>query len=445
MRRPSPSQSVQYVKICSLYGAGFYYIPGTDTCIKIGGYVRAEADFNANGSYNPFRSQNFDDPAKNDETTRVRYGITADVRSQTEYGTLRGYLTIFPTATNGTAVGGSPYEPIFAPAGFIQFAGFTAGKTASFFDFDLQPYSNITNFWGSNQAGNGIPLLAYTAQFGNGFSASLSVEDTTVRRSAVVGPIGAGGTSTYAGREWPDIVANLHVDQAWGSAQIMGAVHDVTGYTATTVATSSATGWAVGGGVKFNLPMIGKGDYVITQVEWAKGALNYLGSNFGTGAFGETLSNGYPTVTSAAVGPVYDAVGNGTGYDLGSGWSITGGFEHHWVPNWKTSLYGSYGKIEYSQAASTAIAGVAGIAAGPAATADAGWSYWNIGSRTVWTVVPNLDLSVDVVYQSGQTAFGGLPCAGTAVATGSALAAGCTFQDKSFWAGIVRAQRNFYP
>ena len=28
---PSHAQ-VQYVKICSLYGAGFFYIPGTDTC-----------------------------------------------------------------------------------------------------------------------------------------------------------------------------------------------------------------------------------------------------------------------------------------------------------------------------------------------------------------------------------------------------------------------------
>ncbi|RDV01037.1 hypothetical protein DXH78_19565, partial [Undibacter mobilis] len=36
---------VQYVKICSLYGAGFYYMPGTDTCIKVGGFVRAEVNF----------------------------------------------------------------------------------------------------------------------------------------------------------------------------------------------------------------------------------------------------------------------------------------------------------------------------------------------------------------------------------------------------------------
>lgn len=28
----APSHAVEYVKVCSLYGAGFFYIPGTDTC-----------------------------------------------------------------------------------------------------------------------------------------------------------------------------------------------------------------------------------------------------------------------------------------------------------------------------------------------------------------------------------------------------------------------------
>ncbi|MBI3704371.1 MAG: porin, partial [Rhizobiales bacterium] len=39
---PVKAKPVQYVKICSLYGAGFYYVPGTDTCVKIGGFFRAE-------------------------------------------------------------------------------------------------------------------------------------------------------------------------------------------------------------------------------------------------------------------------------------------------------------------------------------------------------------------------------------------------------------------
>ena len=34
---PVKAKAVEYVKICSLYGAGFFYIPGTDTCIQLGG------------------------------------------------------------------------------------------------------------------------------------------------------------------------------------------------------------------------------------------------------------------------------------------------------------------------------------------------------------------------------------------------------------------------
>src|SRR3954463_4942069 len=54
---PVKAKPVEYVKICSIYGAGFFYIPGTDTCIKIGGWVRAEYPFgNAGGSHSPYVS-----------------------------------------------------------------------------------------------------------------------------------------------------------------------------------------------------------------------------------------------------------------------------------------------------------------------------------------------------------------------------------------------------
>src|SRR6478752_6441300 len=49
---PVKAKAVEYVKICSLYGAGFHYIPGTDTCIKLGGYLRAEVALNTNSDYN---------------------------------------------------------------------------------------------------------------------------------------------------------------------------------------------------------------------------------------------------------------------------------------------------------------------------------------------------------------------------------------------------------
>ncbi len=52
---PVKAKPVQYVKICSLYGDGFYYIPGTDTCLKMGGYLRVQAEYNMGGGGVPYR------------------------------------------------------------------------------------------------------------------------------------------------------------------------------------------------------------------------------------------------------------------------------------------------------------------------------------------------------------------------------------------------------
>jgi hypothetical protein len=442
------------VKICSLYGAGFYYIPGTDTCIKIGGYVRAEWNYQAGGSFKPFLAYNLDDPSRDRNTERTRAGITVDVRSQTAYGTLRGYATILPTATNGNGVGGSPYDTVFAPAAFIQFAGFTWGKTASFFDFDTNPYTNATIHLGSNQAGNGIQVFAYTAQFGNGLSLSLSAEDETSRRSAILGTAvtttgtlvttGGGTTATvasgagYGGRRWPDLVANLRIDQAWGSAQIMGAIHDVYASVDPSLGfgdSESDTGWAVGAGLRVNLPMIGAGDYLIAQVAYSEGAMNYLMNQAGGSGTPVNLQSGFPAVSKTALGVVVDAVDTGAAgspsLDLTKGWSVTAGFEHRWNPQWKTSLYGNYGEFNYSQAASDAIA----VSLGNAVGGKADWNMWQIGSRTVWTPVANLDLSVDLLYTSVQTGFGGQ----------ANLADGGTYDDQDIFSAIFRVQRNFWP
>jgi hypothetical protein len=50
---PLKAKPVEYVKVCSLYGAGFYYLPGTQTCIKLGGFLRAEIKYDAIGSFEP--------------------------------------------------------------------------------------------------------------------------------------------------------------------------------------------------------------------------------------------------------------------------------------------------------------------------------------------------------------------------------------------------------
>ena len=97
---PVKAAPVQYVKICSLYGDGFYYIPGTDTCLKMGGYVRVQAEYNMGGGGVPVGDSAGGEAAQgrftrdltNDINYRVRGAISWDVRQQTEYGTLRTYI-----------------------------------------------------------------------------------------------------------------------------------------------------------------------------------------------------------------------------------------------------------------------------------------------------------------------------------------------------------------
>src|ERR1044072_4198181 len=91
---PVKAKPVEYVKICSIYGVGFFYIPGTDTCIKISGWVRADVEFNAGAGKALYYSggaarNNRVDTA--DVLWRSRFVTVLDVRTQTEYGTLRAY------------------------------------------------------------------------------------------------------------------------------------------------------------------------------------------------------------------------------------------------------------------------------------------------------------------------------------------------------------------
>jgi Porin subfamily len=456
------AKPVQYVKICSLYGAGFYYIPGTDTCIKVGGFVRAEVNVDALPSYAQYNSVNFDNRNFNDTRWRTRGGITVDAREQTAYGTLRSYAVIAPTITDasaGTGIGPGTGPVLWVNRAFIQFAGFTAGLTVSFFDFDpIASYSNQTNRLGSSVGGTGIPVFAYTAQFGNGWSASLSAEAPLGRRAAIFRGAAGGGTplvaagvlnNNQAGFGWPDVVGNIHLDQSWGEAQVMGAIHQVRpGYYGVAAdgfgGPGEEVGYALGAGIKLNLPQLGKGDFFITQFAWSRGAIGYAfmgGAGVGGGnpiGFYD-IQDGTTAADPVTVGygPLYDATYSttvGSGLNLTEAWSVTAGLQHNWMPGWKTSIYGGYAAFNYNAASDllllTAPPAIGGGAAPIAPTlGSADWSFYQIGSRTVWSPVKNLDLSVEAMYNHVNTAYD----------------PSVNYEDKGWWSGIFRVQRNFYP
>ena len=93
---------------------------------------------------------------------------------------------------------------------------------------------------------------------------------------------GSGFPGQYGGFQVPDIVANIRVDHAWGSAQIMGALHQVnaTYYAGPTGVASGhpddRLGFAIGAGIRLNTPMIGQGDFFQAQINYSHGALRYI-------------------------------------------------------------------------------------------------------------------------------------------------------------------------
>ena len=85
---PVKAKAVEYVRVCSLYGAGFFYIPGTDTCIKIGGYFRADVTFNGGAHGQPAWSGDIGEHDRYFDyfSDRSRMALQIDTRTATEFG-----------------------------------------------------------------------------------------------------------------------------------------------------------------------------------------------------------------------------------------------------------------------------------------------------------------------------------------------------------------------
>ncbi|MGZ6106444.1 MAG: porin, partial [Vulcanimicrobiaceae bacterium] len=318
---PVKAKPVEYVKVCSLYGAGFFYVPGTDTCLKIGMYIRSDHGFGAGGVnappgyYESTPSSLFTRDATNFYTYRARINLTTDWRTQSDYGVIRAYAAIIAQDSTGDA-GTTGVAGILRA--FIQFAGFTAGHAVSYFDFfNGADYGYAPSIWGASTGVNGTDLIAYTWQLGNGWSASVDIEDAGVgsgsgRTKRVINASNAGsfalaGPAIVPATEanWtPDLAANIRVDQAWGSAQLSGALHQMNGsYYSGPVNVGAFTtnghpgdtwGWAIQGGFRL-LNFLQPKDRFEASAYYCDGATAYCVSTPVAGPFGSgnTFGQGY--------------------------------------------------------------------------------------------------------------------------------------------------------
>jgi hypothetical protein len=441
--------------------------------------------------------------------------LTIDTRTATEYGVVRtfgqgdfqfstqGSSTVNPTGFTGSTSVGTNTSLLNGPGEgyvaveyvFIQFAGFTFGKSASAYASPWQGFPGNINssLLGGQNTDTGVNNIQYTAQFGNGVSASIGLDDPTVwSRTAVynlgpsgaaVGGIAALGTSanTYAGARAPDVVGNIRVDQAWGLFQISAAAHEVSGsynILNTTAVPAGAVGVAGGassalseisghpetkwGGSVMaalnikNIPT-GAGDDIKVDVSYAKGdtknviATSSASPSFamfsGTGAPGAYQSVGLGVTTDAVYLP---ATAGGSGaLKLTEAYGIRGAFNHNWDPYWSSSLFGGYSAVRYDGAVGDlSTAKGAYCAAFAASHPGAGVSYTcnpdfnvsQLGVVTRWTPVKNLTFSAEVDWFHLDQKYSGTS---TFSAGAPKPAATYEFKDQNTVLLQVRAQRNF--
>jgi len=367
---PVAPEPIDYVRVCDAFGTGFYYIPGTDTCISVRGRVRTE--------YRYFDSEFVDHWRDYDSTEfRARGYIYMDSRTNTEFGLLRAYneFRLTTDAPGGTSLS--------LEHSFIQFGGFTFGKTQSFYDF--LEYTTFAFAWYPSISDTKTPVGAYTFAFGNGVSSTLALEAANVRRTDI-----GGYTPGYGGVKYPDLVANVRIDQGWGTAQVMGALHQVwPGYNAAGSTPGSELGWVAGAGVNLKLPFASGASFNF-QGSYSQGAVDYVSSQ--------------PTSPN---GDVYDAYLDASGgLELSTAWSLSGGFAFDLTQTVGANIMAGY--LDYQN------------------DADAmnDFKNYDLQGNITWSPVSGLLFGVEVDYRYVDTSSP-------------------AYDDGSVWAADFRVQRTF--
>jgi Porin subfamily len=450
---PLKAKAIEYVRICSLYGAGFYYIPGTDTCIKLSGYLRVDvlANTNADDTGNTSGAGGANNRFTNAFTWRSREDLDLDTRTATEYGVVRTFMDLTFSWTSDTFAGQGNGTTIYGPIGttaapnnagsgavaggtlgvyyaFIQFAGFTIGKAISQFStpWTAYPGNNFDGLVGGGGTVTGVNQFSYTADFGNGVSGTLSAQDPTAYYQAGVsnlgvlgatfgaaGQLGPFGTSDYGGTVAPDFVGMIRVDQAWGLFQASVAAHDnhAAYYGATEPTGHPDDKWGFAGQLALSIKNIptGPGDTVNLQGVYTDGATRYNIQDLAASAGANTVFGGTNlpgAYQSVGFGIAPDTVfANGTSQQLIQTWGFRGGYTHNWSPTWNSAIYGAYAQVHYNDTSKMLLCGVGGVGGALRGAFGTGiiscnpdYNIGQLGLITRWTPVKNLTFSADVTW-----------------------------------------------
>ncbi|MDG4876345.1 porin [Mesorhizobium sp. WSM4935] len=201
---PEPAE---YVKICDVYGAGYFYIPGTETCLRIGGYVRYDIGVGDIGSFDgAITADREDGDANHTYYKNARFTLKTWTGQETELGTLKTYTeTRFNFGnTNGAIVDNGAFgKGVSLNFAWIQLGGLRVGKDESAFDTFIGYAGNVIQDTLVPYGGFDTNVVQYYFDAGNGFSAVVSLEEGS----------GYYSIDSYV----PNVVGGVKWTQGWGA------------------------------------------------------------------------------------------------------------------------------------------------------------------------------------------------------------------------------------
>ncbi|ODT17574.1 MAG: hypothetical protein ABS35_25535 [Kaistia sp. SCN 65-12] len=362
------AEPVDYVKVCDAFGTGFFYSPGTDTCIKIGGYVKFGTSFGGNSD---LPNVNFNNlyPDSNWGNFFTEVSIQATASSVTEFGNLTGFIDMRAKTGNTTGSDTTLTDYInastnsaYVDSAYLELGPLKAGYFTSLFDFG-RGY-NDTGMFGSDSTVDHIQLT-YAV---NGFGLAISVEDSRDRGQLANGLIAGGVFPGYDVEtdNVPDIVGAITYASGIFSAKLAAAYTNqaVTEDFANSILDGDS-GWAVGGGLEIALDSFSAGDRFFVSAAYGDNANSYTGIAGGTSVAG-------------FVGPYLSGVAAAA---PGTSWSALASYKHVWTPQLWSSLSGGYASFDGSDWVD-----------------DIDVDAWRVGFTTAYTPVAGLDLVADVFY-----------------------------------------------
>ncbi|BCH25926.1 porin [Mesorhizobium sp. L-8-10] len=355
-------EPVEYVRVCDTYGAGFFYIPGTETCLRISGYVRYQIgsenytggvidpdtgevsgstpDFLTYGAY----------PNQEGWLKQTRARVNFDARSETEWGLLRGYIRFqaswgdpFVLDDFGGLTGSNPFAdgPVVTDQAYLDLGGFRAGYTESAWvesqKAGLAVYGSHS--WGSMSYGDAQRhQMGYSFGSAEGFALTISLEDDALEGRGYV----------------PDVVGVASYNQSWGAVWAkLGWEDDITG-TLDIPGAEHESGWGAQVGMQWNIP-------------------NAPGSSLRLLGFYANSDTRFGVVS-----PIL-AITGGNG---GAEWSILGSYYHQFTDKFGASVGAQYFNNFY--------------AGGSDETLDL--SGYEAEIALAWTPVTNFEIRTEVYY-----------------------------------------------